>query len=285
MFPRLCHSLWSLLHFISKAKVVESLENPRILRTLKSGNPFLNVGYTRGAAEADARRSLVRRLVHGLVPGQYLYYRLRTRRLLRTLDLECTCKYFCSQSPSIIISARNRSLGQDYIFTGVCHSVNRGVCLSACWDTPLCQGDPPRQRDPPAKETPPPDPHPGGKLKGIKSRPTAKGEIQGDQIQTHTPRGKFRGIRTPPTTTTAAGGTHPTGMHSCFSCLNKCCKNIFCSSFVGHFQRMNFCVFCRMESWRWRWVSHRKTAWPAQRGTQTGNASSREGRGVNSTSV
>ena len=27
-------------------------------------------------------------------------------------------------------------LGQGYVFTGVCHSVNRGdVCLSACWDT------------------------------------------------------------------------------------------------------------------------------------------------------
>ena len=28
-----------------------------------------------------------------------------------------------------------RSCGQGYVFTRVCHSVNRGVCLSACWDT------------------------------------------------------------------------------------------------------------------------------------------------------
>ena len=97
---------------------------------------------------------------------------------------------------------------------------------------PPCQGDPPAretpcQGDPPAKETPlpkrppqpgrppcqrdpPPGPHPGGKLRGIRLRSTAKGEIEGDQIQAHTqvgnsggsgpvphPRGKLRGIRTP----------------------------------------------------------------------------------------
>ena len=144
---------------------------------------------------------------------------------------------------SNVITARKRSLGQGYIFTGICHSVNRGVCLSACWDTPPLPG-----RHPPARETPlprrpplprtllpprrpPSRPHPRGELEGIRFRPTAKGEIQGDQIQAHTqggnsggsdpgphPRGKFRGIRTrppSPTTTTAAGGMHPPGMHSC----------------------------------------------------------------------
>ena len=61
------------------------------------------------------------------------------------------------------------------------------------------QGDPPPGRPPslqgrpPAREIPPPRrppplqaPHPGGKFRGIRSRPTAKGEIQGDQIQAHT---------------------------------------------------------------------------------------------------
>ena len=47
-------------------------------------------------------------------------------------------------------------------------------------------------------------PTPKGKLRGIRSRPTPEGEIQGDQDQTPSP-----------TTTTAVGGTHPTGMHSC----------------------------------------------------------------------
>ena len=57
-----------------------------------------------------------------------------------------------------------------------------------------------------------PGPHPRGKLRGIRSRPTPKGEIEGDQIQAHTqggngggsdpgphPRGKWKGIRSRPT--------------------------------------------------------------------------------------
>ena len=86
---------------------------------------------------------------------------------------------------------------------------------------PPCQGDPPRRRpprrhplprrpppkkeappcqgDPPCQEGgPPPGPHPRGKLRGIRSRPTPKGEIEGDQIQGPHPRGKLRGIRSKP---------------------------------------------------------------------------------------
>ena len=58
-------------------------------------------------------------------------------------------------------------LGQGYIFTGVCDSVHRGVCLSACLNTtrarrppppgkiePSWQGDtPPGKADPPARQT------------------------------------------------------------------------------------------------------------------------------------
>ena len=70
------------------------------------------------------------------------------------------------------------------IFAPVCHSVHRGESASVHAGIPpketRRQGDPPPlPRRPPAKETP----------------PTAK--------------------ETPPTTT-AAGGTHPTGMHSCY---------------------------------------------------------------------
>ena len=50
-----------------------------------------------------------------------------------------------------IFTARKRSLGQGNIFAPVCHSVHKGVCLSACWDTlphplvadPLLVADPP----------------------------------------------------------------------------------------------------------------------------------------------
>ena len=88
-------------------------------------------------------------------------------------------------------------------------------------ETPLPRRPPPRRKHPPAKETPqeggpPPGPHPRGKLRGIRSRPTPKGEIEGDQIQGPHPRGKLRGIRSkaPPYGQWAAS-THPTGMHSC----------------------------------------------------------------------
>ena len=52
-----------------------------------------------------------------------------------------------------------------------------------------CQGDPPSPGRCPCQGGPPPGPHPGGKLRGIRSRPTAKGEIEGDQIQAHTQGG------------------------------------------------------------------------------------------------
>ena len=90
-----------------------------------------------------------------------------------------------------------------------------------------------------------PGPHPGGKLRGIwlvggVSRPTPKGEVERDLarrgLQAHTQGGSWGGSsqgglqahtragvypsmhwgRTP-LMATAAVGTHPTGMHSCFS--------------------------------------------------------------------
>ena len=103
----------------------------------------------------------------------------------------------------LIITARKRSLGQGNIFASVCHSVHRGSASVHAGIHP-----PPPPRRPPTQGDPPPGPHPGGKLRGIRSRPTPKGEIEGDQIQAHTqggnsrgsdpgphPRGKFRGIR------------------------------------------------------------------------------------------
>ena len=126
---------------------------------------------------------------------------------------------------TVNILTSQRSLGQGYIFTGVCHSVNRGGLPGG---SP--KGDPPRQGDPqprrppsketphkgdplpgrlpsretphqenppcqeepplpPARETPPPGPLPRGKFRGIRSRSTAKGEIEGDQVQVHTQGG------------------------------------------------------------------------------------------------
>ena len=53
-----------------------------------------------------------------------------------------------------------RSCGQGNIFTPFCHSVHRGVCLSACWDIhPPEQTTPPGTRPPP-DQTPPGSRHP-----------------------------------------------------------------------------------------------------------------------------
>ena len=61
-----------------------------------------------------------------------------------------------------------------------------------------------------------PGPHPRGKLRGIWSRLTPKGEVEGDLVQAHTQGGSWGELASPPTMATAAGGTHPTGMHSCW---------------------------------------------------------------------
>ena len=70
---------------------------------------------------------------------------------------------------------------EGYVFTGVCLSTGGGVCPFACWDTPLLGRHPPSR-------------HPTG-------RPP-----------TDTPG------KTPPMLGYGqqAGGTHPTGMHSCW---------------------------------------------------------------------
>ena len=74
------------------------------------------------------------------------------------------------------ITSRKRSLGQGYIFTGVCHSVNGGGVPApggACSGCLLPVGG--------LVWGGAPGPHPRQKLMGIRSRPTPKGEIEGDQ--------------------------------------------------------------------------------------------------------
>ena len=75
-----------------------------------------------------------------------------------------------------------------------------------------------------------PGPHPGGKFRGIwlgggGFRPTPKGEVEGDLAGGCLLQG---GCGDPPVTATAAGGTHPTGMHSF---RLKFCK---IAEFLGH---------------------------------------------------
>ena len=95
--------------------------------------------------------------------------------------------------------------GQGYVFTGMCDSVHRGVCLSACWDTPPEQTPPPRSRPPPRPGRPPLEQTPPSSRHPPKTR--------------HPPG---QALPPPPGTEHAgrygqcAGGTHPTGMQSCF---------------------------------------------------------------------
>ena len=83
-----------------------------------------------------------------------------------------------------------------------------------------------------------PGPHPSGKLRGIWSRCTPKGEVEGDLAGRGTALGGgvcsgegcllgvcllqgcllWGEVETPLVMATAAGGTHPTGMHSCCIC-------------------------------------------------------------------
>ena len=81
-------------------------------------------------------------------------------------------------------------LGQGYIFTGVCDSVHRGVCaIPACiaGGVPACLaaglGGGEWYPSMPCRF---PGPHPRGKFRVIRSRPTAKGEVEGDLVQAHT---------------------------------------------------------------------------------------------------
>ena len=70
-----------------------------------------------------------------------------------------------------------------------------------------------------------------GEVEGDLVQATAKGEVEGDLVQAHTQGGVEGdlarggllwgvstpgGVWRPPMTATAAGGTHYTGMHSCF---------------------------------------------------------------------
>ena len=127
-------------------------------------------------------------------------------------------------------------MGQGCVFTHVGDSVHRrGGGIPACiaGGIPACLVAGLQGGWYPSMSCRFPGPHPGGKLRGLArrgvSRPTPKGEVEGfglGGLQAHT-----QGVSRPtpsmggcipacteadPPMATAAGGTHPTGMHSCF---------------------------------------------------------------------
>ena len=70
---------------------------------------------------------------------------------------------------SLLQAATN--LGQGYVFTRVCDSVHRGVCLSACWDTHPPGPDQTPQEQTPSRTRPPPGPDPLQDQTTPRSRP------------------------------------------------------------------------------------------------------------------
>ena len=141
-------------------------------------------------------------------------------------------------------------LWQGNILTGVCDSVHRGVCLSACWDTtPQGPGRPPRGPGTPPDQAPPwtnpPDQAPPRTRYSKDQAPSPqKQSILGDMVNkwvvcillecnlvfiTQLRQGNIftpvcdsvhRGVwQTPPPH--QADGTHPTAMHSCYIIVSK----------------------------------------------------------------
>ena len=100
----------------------------------------------------------------------------------------------------IIVTGRNEVVAK-VMFLQLCVILFMGRKRETLQGDPL-QGDPPRRRHPqgdpprrrpPQEGVPPPGLHPRGKLRGIRSRPTSKVEIEGDQIQAHTQEGTLGG--------------------------------------------------------------------------------------------
>ena len=143
-------------------------------------------------------------------------------------------------------------LGQGYVFTRVCDSVQGGGVIPACiaGGIPACLAAGLQGGWYPSMPCRFPGPHPRGKLRSLAwgvSRTTPKGGVSRPTpgvspgphwgcLQAHawgisrpTPRGTSRPTPRggsipacteadpPPPTATAADGTHPTGMHSCWS--------------------------------------------------------------------
>ena len=124
---------------------------------------------------------------------------------------------------SLIFTARERSceklmflpsaneVCEGYVFTPVCHSVHSrvGGVVSQHASRPTPKGEVEGSGQGESS-----GPNPGGRLRGLAggwvSRPTPRG-VYPTMHRADTPL--------PQQMATAPGGTHPTGMHSCYTCL------------------------------------------------------------------
>ena len=113
-----------------------------------------------------------------------------------------------------IITARKRSLRQGYVFTRVCDTVHGGGGWSTKAGTPPGRYTTPRQVHLPAG-TPPRRYTPRGRYT-LPSRytPSPAGT---PRRQVHPPPGRYTSWQCMLGYGQQAGGTHPTGMHSCYT--------------------------------------------------------------------
>ena len=119
------------------------------------------------------------------------------------------CSRYASYWNAFLLPATTK-LGQGYVFTHVCDSVHGGVS----------PGPHPRGRMRGLAGGLSPGPHPGGKLRGLAGGVPRL--TSGGWVSTPTPRGVYPSMqwgRPPQQMATVAGSTHPTGMHSCYSCI------------------------------------------------------------------
>ena len=94
-----------------------------------------------------------------------------------------------------------RSCGQGYVFTHVCHSVNQGGLPQCMLEYHTSQEQTPPEQTPPQEQKPHRSRHPAG-------ADTPPQEQRPPRQQT-------------PAYGQCAAGTHPTGMHSCINCFQR----------------------------------------------------------------
>ena len=114
------------------------------------------------------------------------------------------CQEFCSQGGACSVGCLLRGIwsGGCLLWGGVC---SQGCLLLGCgpwgyllWGGCLVLGGLQAHTQRGNWGRSGPGPHPRGKLRGIRSRPTAKGEIEGDKVQAHSQGGNWGGSGSAP---------------------------------------------------------------------------------------
>ena len=190
-------------------------------QTLTCERSFITV-RKRSCGKVTFSQVCVKNSVHegGVPPGQADTHPPPPIRqpLQQTVDILLECIL-------VLVTARKWSLGQGNIFISVCHSVHRG---GSTWPGTPPPG-PGRYTPQDQAGTPPLDQagtHPPLEPGRYTPPPRTRQVHPPDQASTHTPPQDQAGTPPPPEKQTPAygkraGGTHPTGIHSCLICYQE----------------------------------------------------------------